>query len=165
MAQQRITISTAVRKALDDGRFVEAIKVLRQEAGLDLRQSKAIVDGLRWQGPSGDMATASGTAATDALPQDVVDAFLRDGLIAGIKRLREARPGLQLADATKLVKQLDSIPHQPLPPSPASRRSPIKSVSAARPTIEHGDSGRNGWLVWLLLVVAAALAWAWFAAA
>ena len=141
--------SPETRMAQLQHRVDASIRAARGELGLD--QPARV---LRTAAQRGDVLRA---AAAEALPADVVDAFLRDGAIAGIRRLRERYPGLTLRQAQSMLQgQAASAPATDAPP-PVRALPPPSRI----PTIQPGDSGRHGWLLWPLAAFAAVLAWAW----
>lgn len=89
------------------GRKIEAIKLIREETGVDLVQAKQAVDRLSASEAFEDLP--SGLLETDA-PDADVEALARQGRkIEAIKALRE-RTGLSLAEAKAQVEQIPGVP-------------------------------------------------------
>jgi ribosomal protein L7/L12 len=84
--------------ALVSGNKVEAIKLLREATGLDLKQAKDAVEGPR---PANTAATRPATSFTN-LPADVVDALQRGRKIEAVRLLRQ-HTGLGLKDAKDAI--------------------------------------------------------------
>ena len=108
------TLPEHIADLIQQGRKLEAIKLIREESGVGLAEAKAAVDQL-----SGAQALGRSEAAA---PEDVdaeVQALAYEGrTIEAIKRLRE-QTGLGLKEAKALIEQLPVDPDH----SPAS--SPI----------------------------------------
>lgn len=109
-----------VAAAIQSGRTIEAIKLLRESTGLGLAEAKAAVDHYaRTQGaPPGVEAP---------LPPDVMQALRNGNKIEAIRLVREHR-GLGLREAKLLVDALEAgepLPHGNLSPVAPRRSSPL----------------------------------------
>lgn len=149
-------IPPTVHAALQRGEVIEAIRLLRESAGLDLRDAKQAIDALRRPGggpaaPATDhradpAATAhmDGTSQGTGLPADVEAALRQGNVIEAIRRLRAAAP-MNLRDAKAAIDQ--------------HRRA---STPHYAPTVAKGDDGgRAAWWALLLVLAVGAAAW-WF---
>lgn len=154
MATQTIHIPPAVHAALQRGDAIEAIRLLRERTGLDLRGARDAVEALqRIGGGITSMEIESGIQRADAtgarhahelrLPPEVVTALSQGNLIEAIKRLRALQP-MALRDAKALVDR-----HQ----QAAKPRH--------TPTVAPGDSGGGLW-VWIVLALIAIAGWVWW---
>lgn len=172
MSTPPIRFSAQARDALARDRLIEAIKHVRDDNDLGLREAKQAVDAYLAGRRDFDFADAapptSSTTATAATDHDA-DAQVRDLLdqglvIEAIKRVREVS-GLGLKDAKDWVdaRRLDAS--LPLPTRvsaddvrPANTSSsPVRRYGGA--TVQRDRSGRS--LAWLLplLSLVAVLAW------
>jgi len=151
MATQTIRIPPAVHAALRRGQVIEAIRLLRDSSGLDLRDARDAVDALRRTG--GDVAAMEvergghRAGAIDdrhghelRLPSEVAAALSQGNVIEAIKRLRALQP-MTLHDAKALVDR-----HRPATRSHYSR------------TVAPGDRGGRLWW-WMLLALIAIACW------
>lgn len=87
------------------GRIIEAIKLLREETGLGLKEAKDAVDAYR-NGRPLPRRTTTGTALPPAADDDELRRLLERGeLVAAIKWYRE-QTGAGLAEAKAAVDQL-----------------------------------------------------------
>lgn len=158
MAQGDIRIPPEAIAALRQGRTIEAIKLLREATGLDLRQAKAVIDAriagaaaVRDQAESARSASA-GAATGMVFPRDAAEALSRGEVIEAIKRLRAANPQFDLKTAKELVEQ-----HRH-----GNRATAAVPVMQKRvPTVVEGDRGSHGWL-WLVALAAVFALWYFF---
>jgi ribosomal protein L7/L12 len=152
--QHTIHIPPAVHAALQRGEVIEAIRLLRDRTGLDLRDAKAAVEALqRIGGGITSMEIESGTQGADAtgdrhayelrLPPEVMMALSQGNVIEAIKRLRALQP-MALRDAKALVDRHQQVAKH--------RRTP---------TVAPGDSGGGLWL-WIVLALIAIAGWMWW---
>ena len=123
-----------VLSALKAGNTIEAIKHLRQSTGLGLKEAKAIIDG---QPPA-----PSAAASIGALPLAVMQALQRGQKIEAIRLLREDS-GMGLAQAKAAVEAQQVVPPH-------------------RGELGPGEVPRSSGRVWLIVVVLAVLALAWY---
>lgn len=138
--------------ALSQGRTIEAIKIVREATGLGLKEAKDAVEAYMAHGPLMKGLESRISARVDGgfeIPQEAADALARGDLIDAIKRLREANPHLGLKEAKDAV---DGLKRKSVAGMPLSRLQRV-------PTVSPGDSGRGGW--WLLVVAVLAMA-AWY---
>ena len=156
MAQGDIRIPPAAITALRQGRTIEAIKLVREATGLDLKQAKAMVDAsiARMELSSAEQVAgpASGHASGIVLPKDAAEALARGEVIEAIKRLRTANPQFDLKTAKQLVDQ-----HRHATRATAAAPAVQKRV----PTVVEGDRGSHGWL-WLVALAAIFALWYFF---
>ena len=172
MSTPPIRFSAQARDALARDRLIEAIKHVRDDNDLGLREAKQAVDA--WLAGRRDfdfadaappMSSTTVTAATDNDADSQVRDLLDRGLvIEAIKRVREVS-GLGLKDAKDWVdaRRLDAS--LPLPTRvvtddvtpPAGSPSPVRRYGTA--TVQRDRRGR--WLAWLLplLSLVSVLAW------
>ena len=116
MAQGDIRIPPEAIAALRQGQTIQAIKLLREATGLDLKQAKDVIE-----------ARIAGAA----------EALARGEVIEAIKRLRAANPQFDLKTAKELVER-----HRHGNRATAAAPTMQKRV----PTVVEGDRGSNGWL-------------------
>lgn len=120
--------------ALATGNKVEAIKLLREATGLDLKQAKDAVEGQR----PADGAGARPEAPATKLPADVVDALQRGKKIEAVRLLRQ-HTGLGLKDAKDAV----------------DRAGIAASIRAG--DLSPGEVPRSSWGNWLAAAAVAAV--------
>ena len=149
MGTQTIQIPPAVHAALQRGEVIEAIRLLRDSSGLDLRAAKEAVDALQRIGGITSMEIERGehrAGASDELrlPPEVVAALSQGNVIEAIKRLRSLQP-MTLRDAKALVE----------------RHRPAAAMPRYSPTVAPGDRGGRLWW-WALLALIAIAGWAWW---
>lgn len=150
--RRRLHVPLTVHDALRRGRAAEAVKYLRH-ANAELDEHAALevlqrlgrgepVNRLEDEAPSGALPPQ-----TDTLPTDVAAKLATGNALDAARCLREKQPGLGEAEALEAVQR-----HA----SPLLRQ-------AREETVVPGDSGRYGWVLWTLGLVAAgfALALAW----
>ncbi|KIQ27873.1 ribosomal protein L7/L12 [Variovorax paradoxus] len=153
--------------ALQRGNLIEAIKIVRDQTGMDLKSSKEAVEryangeggGADWQEgdwgrgePEGAGMQGNGPAA---VPPAALAALAKGNKVEAIRLTREAT-GLGLAEAKRLVEN-----HQ----NPAA--GDFGHVSSSIPTNPMAEPGRvpQGGFKWLpvvLVLLVAALAWLYF---
>jgi len=141
----RLHVPLAVHDALRRGRVAEAVQHLRDaNAGLKLADARNAVQRLA-ENPSGaldadDPFQPSGGAAPEAtgtLPSEVAAKLATGNAVDAAKRLRDVKPGLSEEEAREAV---------------AKHSSPLLR-EARQETVVRGDSGRYGWLGWVLVLV------------
>ena len=111
------------------------------------------------------------------VPQAVIDALLRGDKMEAIKLLREATGG-DLKSAMEMVQQIavqvqaakrsgaHSGPHlQPETEGQRENREHTETFLSGQrtPTVMPGDRGGRGLLIWLVIAMALAAAWIFFA--
>jgi len=127
-----------VVRLVEQDRTLEAIKRLRETTGLGLKEAKNAVDAHR----RGDPRPTPGSLATSSLPPDVVDAMQRGRKIEAIRLLRD-HTGMGLKEAKEAVEaSADGFPQL----APGS-----------------GSNGLGRFVLFLVVVVGAALAYRLFA--
>lgn len=152
--------SPAIAEALARGEIIKAIKLLRDQSGMDLRSAKQQVDAWlqagatqtvaemlnRHAGSAPPQAAASAEAQAERLPPAALQALGQGQLLQAIKLTREQHPGMGLREAKELVERY------------RDRNAPRAGTP---PTVAAGD--RPGAWLWgmfiLLLGVAAAFWW------
>lgn len=141
----RLHVPLQVHDALRRGRVAEAVKHLRAaNAGLSLEDARGAVQRLAHD-PSDaldadDPFRPTGGAApqaTGTLPSEVAAKIATGNTIDAAKRLRDVKPGLSEAQAHEEV---------------AKHCSPLLR-EARQETVVRGDSGRYGWVWWILALV------------
>ena len=150
--------------ALQRGRMIEAIKIVRNRTGVDLKAAKEAVDRYADRQAAGDGDAACGRCAPTAARQDrgfaampstALAALARGNKIEAIRLTREAT-GLSLAASKRLVDNHED-------PSgigfgPLTRHMPRCSMN--EPGREHGGGYR--WLPALIIAMAALMIWLYF---
>ena len=126
------------RAALQRGHKIEAIKIVRKQLGVDLKQAKEIVEASPGDGSPGSQRPHS--KHQEGLPSAAADALARGHKIEAIRIVREAL-GIGLKEAKEYVEQHGS-----------NTRNATSMVALVR----RGDSG-GGWR-WLILLLVIALA-------
>lgn len=140
-ASRRLHVPLTVHDALRRGRATEAARRLREaNPGMDARSARAAVAEVarRPHGRIEGVAAPAGEGET--LPIEVVAKLATGNARDAARRLRETLPGLSEEEARETV---------------ARHASPLLQ-RARTETVVRGDSGRFGWLGWLLALLAAA---------
>lgn len=124
--------------AIESGRTIDAIKLLRESTGLGLAEAKQAVD----RYAKGQKAPEAAYAPETPLPPDVMQALRNGNKIEAVRLVRQHR-GLGLREAHLLVEALE-----------AKEPVPLGNLSPAAPRKSSG-------LLWLaiLLIVAAYFAY------
>lgn len=130
-----------VRAALDQGRKIDAIRLLRGRTGLGLAEAKAAVEAGVLPSP----APAIPALPTE-IPPEAMAMLARGDTIGAIHVIRRAH-GIGLKDAKAVAD--------------AARRS---GAVPRRPGLAPGEVPRRRWPAVLVAVVAAGAALAWFLA-
>lgn len=152
--------------ALQRGRMIEAIKIVRDRTGMDLKSCKEAVDRFvdRQEAGEGDPMVAGGhggpTAARQdrgfaSMPSTALTALAQGNKIEAIRLTREAT-GLSLAAAKRLVDNHDD--------PTLGAFGPLTQHMPRRPMDEPGrvhDSGYK-WLPVLIVLLAAIMVWLLF---
>lgn len=129
MATPADTLPANVQAAIQQGRTVEAIKLLRESSGLGLKEAKEIIDDYS----SGNAVSITSPDAALSPPAAMTDALQRGNKIEAIRLLRE-QTGLGLKEAKEAV---EAMPHQAL--------SNISSYKVA-------DGAGKGWVFALAIL-------------
>lgn len=141
----RVHAPLAVHDALRRGKPDEAVSLLRDaNPGLGRDEARVAVQRLA-ENPSDpldhdDPFRPSGSAALtaiDTLPSEVAAKIATGNTVDAARRLRDAKPGLSDAEAREAV---------------AKHCSPLLR-EAREETVVYGDSGRYGWLGWVVALV------------
>jgi ribosomal protein L7/L12 len=149
--------------ALENGQLIQAIKIVRERTGLSLKEAKDVVEryangergellpgGWGQDPPETEASVFPSANAEGALPAAALAALARGNKIEAIKIVRKAT-GLDLAAAKKLVDdQRNSLAGMPGNPMAEPGR------------VAGGGAGK--WLLIIVLVVLALLAWSHFGA-
>jgi ribosomal protein L7/L12 len=154
--------------ALQRGSLIEAIKIVRDKTGLDLRSAKEAVeryangDGATADWQEGDWGRGEPEAAGGmqgngpaAVPAAALAALARGNKIEAVRLTREAT-GLGLAEAKQLVEN-----HQ----NPAAGDfGHLPSSMPTHPMAEPGRVPQGGfkWLPIVIVLLVVALAWLYF---
>jgi ribosomal protein L7/L12 len=124
------TLPDDVRAAAERGETVLAIKLLREQTGLGLKEAKELIEA----------QTKQRAAPPADLPPSITDALRRGQKIEAIRLLREYT-GLGLAEAKRMVESMD---HD----------------AAARHTASSIHPESRAWVWWVIaLAIAACLAY------
>jgi ribosomal protein L7/L12 len=151
-------------RALQSGRLIEAIKIVRDRTGVDLKSAKEAVDRYAARMDEGDEDTAGGRSAPDvsmqdrgfaSMPSSALKALAQGNKIEAVRRTREAT-GLGLAAAKRLVDNHDDPSAGDFGPLPT--HMPRSSMD------EPGRVQGNGykWLPVVIVVLAALMVWMYF---
>ncbi|NYZ62435.1 hypothetical protein [Luteimonas deserti] len=141
----RLHVPLTVHDALRRGKPDEAVRLLRTaNPSLDASGARDAVQRLA-ANPSDPLddddayrpAGADVPTATDTLPTEVAAKIATGNTVDAARRLRDAKPGLSDAEAREAV---------------ARHGSPLLS-EARDETVVRGDSGRYGWVGWVLAIV------------
>lgn len=146
-----------VADALAHGNIILAIKLLRDQTGMDLGSAKRQVDRWMQEGAAQTVSAAlsrhgsapaahGGGFRADALPPAAVLAVGQGNPIQAIKLTREHHPGLSLAEAKAMVEDYRD-------------RHPLQV--GTRPTVASGDRPGGIWLWGVLALLLAGVALAW----
>ncbi|MCD9028863.1 hypothetical protein LDO26_11660 [Luteimonas sp. BDR2-5] len=142
----RLHVPLPVHDAMRRGRPVEAVRLLRAaNPGLGLDDARTAIERLA-RYPSSTLEDddpyrpTDGAAPADCgtVPTEVAAKIATGNTGDAARRLREAQPGLSESEARDTVERL---------------ASPLLQ-EARTETVVRGDSGRHGWLGWVLLLVA-----------
>ncbi|KLJ00981.1 hypothetical protein [Luteimonas sp. FCS-9] len=139
-------VPPGVHDQLRRGRKVEAIKTLVDaNPGVGLRQAKTAVEALASAGggeiSSDRPSTGARPVGEATLPSEVAARIATGNTEDAARRLRELDPALDEDAARRTV----------------SRHASPLLREARQETVAPGDSGRYGWLVWVVLLVALAV--------
>jgi hypothetical protein len=136
----------AARDARARGGRIEAIRTVRRVCGVDLRTALRML-AAETSGGQGAIG-APGIPADLQLPRAAIEALDTGDLIAAIRAVREAHPGLGLKEAKDVVERV---------------RSTSRARAGHPPTIVAGDKPGAGFVRWLLVAlgVLGAAWWAW----
>ncbi|CAA2106260.1 hypothetical protein [Variovorax paradoxus] len=151
-------------RALQGGRLIEAIKIVRDRTGMDLKSAKEAVDRYAERMDEGDEDMQAGRSAPDAAMQDrgfasmpstALKALAQGNKIEAIRLTREAT-GLSLAAAKRLVDKHDDPSVGEFAPLPS--HMPRRSME--EPGRVHG--GGYKWLPMVIVVLVALMVWMYF---
>ncbi|MGJ7533732.1 MULTISPECIES: hypothetical protein [unclassified Variovorax] len=146
--------------ALQRGRMIEAIKIVRDRTGVDLKSAKDAVDRYadRLERGEGDARGRGAPAAAmqdrgfASMPSIALAALAQGNKIEAIRLTREAT-GLSLSAAKRLVDNHDDPALGSF--SPLTQHMPRRPMD--EPGRVHGDGYK--WLPALIIVLAAVMAW------
>ncbi len=151
-------------EALQSGRLIQAIKIVRDRTGMDLRSAKEAVERYAARMEAGDEESAGGRSAPDvamqdrgfaSMPSSALKALAQGNKIEAVRLTREAT-GLGLAASKRLVDSHDD---------PAvGGFGPMPTAMPRRPMDEPGRVQGSGykWLPVVIVVLAALMAWLYF---
>ncbi|MCD9033760.1 hypothetical protein LDO32_18775 [Luteimonas sp. Y-2-2-4F] len=135
----RLHVPLAVQDALRRGRPVEAARLLRKaNPGVGPKEARAALADIS-RAPAGRIEGVAPPAGVGELPTEVAAKLAIGHTREAAQRLRDSQPGLSEDEAREIVER---------------RASPLLQQARAG-TIVRGDSGRFGWVGWLLVLVAA----------
>lgn len=105
------TLTAEVREAalaaLRQGNKIEAIKLIREATGCDLKTAKDLSEALERDPSYGPLPAGAGTSS--AVPPDLVALARQGQKIQAIKALRE-RTGLGLREAKEAIERIPGLP-------------------------------------------------------
>ena len=127
------TLPPQAVQAISQGRAIEAIKIVRQEWGVGLKEAKDAVDDFVSHGPH--LAKAATTPTTRDMPPQALLALSQGKIIHAIKIVREEW-GVGLKEAKDAVD--DFLRTRP------DLAGPVNAASAAN---------RRGWMIGLIVTV------------
>jgi ribosomal protein L7/L12 len=150
--------------ALQSGRLIQAIKIVRDRTGMDLRSAKEAVERHAARMEAGDEENAGGRRAPDvamqdrgfaSMPSSALKALAQGNKIEAVRLTREAT-GLGLAASKRLVDSHDD--------PAAGGFGPMPTAMPRRPMDEPGRVQGSGykWLPLVIVVLAALMAWLYF---
>jgi ribosomal protein L7/L12 len=106
-------VAQQIGELVASGRKIEAIKLLRETAGLGLAEAKAIIDAVEGGGQlppfANDAVERAPTRVDGELPHDVLELAQRGNRLGAIARLREVR-GLGLKEAKDAIDRAVPAP-------------------------------------------------------
>ncbi len=149
MASGHTTLSPQAISAIQNGNLLEAIKIVRGDTGLGLKEAKDLVEQYQSGKPIvGSLQAGSPTPQFgDPLSPAALAALSQGNIIEAIKQVR-AETGLGLKEAKDLVERHQSAK------VPASRKPRLGSGQVAE--------SRFGAGFWLAVIVGGALLYLWF---
>ncbi len=107
------TLTAEVREAalaaLRQGNKIEAIKLIREATGCDLKTAKDLSEVLERDPSCGRSPAGAGGAAVGGVPPDLVALARQGQKIQAIKALRE-RTGLGLREAKEAIERIPGLP-------------------------------------------------------
>lgn len=150
--------------ALQSGRLIQAIKIVRDRTGMDLRSAKEAVERHAARMEAGDEENAGGRSAPDvamqdrgfaSMPSSALKALAQGNKVEAVRLTREAT-GLGLAASKRLVEKHDD--------PAAGGFGPMPTAMPPRPMDEPGRVQGSGykWLPVVIVVLAALMAWLYF---
>ncbi|AVQ80027.1 MULTISPECIES: hypothetical protein [Variovorax] len=145
--------------ALRRGRLIEAIKIVRDSTGMDLRSAKDAVE--RYAAWMGDPGRASpDVSAQDrgfaSMPSTALTALAQGNKVEAVRLTRDAT-GLSLAAAKRLVENHEN--------PPVGAFGHLASEIPRRPVVDEPGrvpAGSYSWLPVTVIVLAMLLVWALF---
>jgi ribosomal protein L7/L12 len=148
--------------ALARGELVQAIKLLRASTGMGLKDAKDAVEAHAARRESGALPSpaASDNSGKFVFPEAAGAAVARGDFITAIAMLRSANPRLDLKTAKDAV---DRYRQSASPARNASQPKVQAQYSARVPTVMAGDRGSHAWLLAVIVIALAALAYWVFA--
>lgn len=148
-----IRLPAAALEALQQGRTLDAVRILRQTSGLGLKEAHDLVERHRRQ----VAATPASMADVDedtpppeggfVFPPEAANAIARGDVVQAIGHLRRANPAFDLKTARAAIDDLRGA-------RPGTKAAMPKAQRI--PTVVEGDRGGHGWLlvfVFLALVL------------
>ncbi|GLR13379.1 hypothetical protein GCM10007907_21690 [Chitinimonas prasina] len=143
------TLSPQAISAIQNGNLLEAIKIVRGDTGLGLKEAKELVEQYRSGKPLvGSLQPGSPTPQFgDQLPPAARAALSQGNIIEAIKQVR-AETGLGLKEAKDLVE----------------RHQSGKAPASSKPRLGSGQvaESRFGAGFWLAVILGGALLYLWF---
>lgn|SRR5690606_20608230 len=160
MSSRRVYFSPQAIEATSAGRQLDAIRLLRADNGLGLREAKEAVEAYA----SGHRDVVSHDPSAGRYPEPGraesarIDQLMREGReVDAVRELRKAT-GMGLKDAADWVQARRDLGISAA--TPGSLASASRIDPRAGPTVAHARGGR-AWLIPLVVVLLGALAW-WF---
>lgn len=160
MTSRPVYFSPQAIEAMSRGRQLDAIRLLRADNDLGLRDAKEAVEA--YASGRRDFVSREPTAGRQADPDGAdsarIDQLLREGRhVAAVRELRKAT-GMGLKEAADWVQARRDLAVSQA--TPGSVTLPPRVDPRAGPTVEDARS-RSSWLVLVLVVLLGALGW-WF---
>lgn len=160
MSQPSIRIPQAAAQALSRGNTTEAVRIVRDTSGMDLKQAHALVQQFAEQARHAVPAQSPMRVGNLVIPPEAAAALQRGQFIEAIALLRGANPNLDLKTARQAVDHLRSDRSTPTAHAAHSSTMPR---SQRVPTVVEGDrGGHRSLLVLAFIALAVALWWLFF---
>lgn len=153
-----VRLPAAALEALQQGRTLDAVRILRQASGLGLKEAHDLVERHRRDAAASAQA-ALGDVDEDAappeggfvFPPEAANAIARGDVVQAIGHLRRANPAFDLKTARAAIDDLRGA-------RPGTKAAMPKAQRI--PTVVEGDRGGHGWLlVFVFLALALGVWW------
>lgn len=151
-----VRLPAAALEALQQGRTIDAVRILRQASGLGLKDAHDLVERHRRQAAATLDSMADGEedappSGAFVFPPEAANAIARGDIMQAIGHVRRANPGLDLKTARAAIDDLRGA-------RPGTKAAMPKAQRI--PTVVEGDRGDHGWLlVFVFLALALGVYW------